>query len=548
MQSLASLLFKHMRGYLPESQYDTKTREALDDFHLRTLQWCSTDPRPENLTSLDISKCYPSILIDNKHPIPLYTIHDVIEPFNGAFDSKNMLGKYYRDEYVFDRMGDGIEIEAGFYSEQLVNALIKRFKMPTSNVKWYIHCRKTLAPDTFKNFLIALFTMFPESQAKLLANSYIGELGRKYSRKDQGFTCNSLDTAQCIWTSALAENRDVMIDSYQNPNTKQELYLIRKRKIERIFSDNTSINRFVISQAILKCLNIIWDNWSHDENGNYVIEFYAINTEGIFMTNPKHKYPNKKDVEFDVEHIGKIFQTDTPATYFEKRYGENFNPDNYTDYVGNGAIYCGGAGCGKTYRLCKKASEAQNPIILSFSNKAIENVKEVFKKEYAHTDLDRCCYTFDLFFCDYHGRDISSLENKTTFIDEYSMTPNKWMTKIYEPFTKYKLAIYMFGDTNQCDPVELRQVHYDYNTSIPVSEIERYARYDPQTKYLLTKFVNKGIVEHQFEPRLEFDINVCYKNKLVGLSQKNVVTDTPKTKITVMWHSNIVLNFSSRNF
>lgn len=303
---------------------------------------------------------------------------------------------------------------------------------------------------------------------------------------------------------------------------------------------------------------MIWDKWSRDENGNSVSKLYSINTEGIFMTNPKHKYPNKKDVEFDVEHIGKIFQTDTPATYFEKRYGENFNAENYTDYVGNGAICYGGAGCGKTYRLCKKASEAQNPIILSFSNKAIENVKEVFKKEYAHTDLDSCCYTFDLFFCDYHGRDISSLENKTIFIDEYSMTPNKWMTKVYEPFTKYKLTTYMFGDTNQCDPVELRQVHYDYNTSIPVSEmcpkrvemkyIERYARYDPQTKYLLTKFLNKGIVEHQFEPRQEFDINACYKNKLVGLSQKNVVRDTSKTKITVMWHSNIVLYFSSRNF
>ena len=73
--------------------------------------------------------------------------------------------------------------------------------------------------------------MFPEPQAKLIANSYIGELGRKYSRKDHGFTCNSLDKAQCIWTSALAENRDVVIDSYQNPNTKQELYLIRERHI-----------------------------------------------------------------------------------------------------------------------------------------------------------------------------------------------------------------------------------------------------------------------------------------------------------------------------
>ena len=211
--TLASSLFKHMRGYLPESQYDTKTREVLDDFYPRALQWCSTELAPDNLTSLDIFKCYPSILIDNKTPIPLYTILDVIEPFHGVFDSKNMTGEYYIHEYVFDRMGKGIKIEAGFYSEQLVYTLIDKFKMPTRNVKWCIRARKTLAPDTFKNLMLAVFSMFSESQAKLLANSYIGEMGRKYSRKDHGFTCNSLDTAQCIWTSALAENHDVIIDS-----------------------------------------------------------------------------------------------------------------------------------------------------------------------------------------------------------------------------------------------------------------------------------------------------------------------------------------------
>ena len=54
-----------MRGYLPESQYDTKTREVLDDFYPQALQWCSTEPAPDNLVSLDISKCYPSILMDN---------------------------------------------------------------------------------------------------------------------------------------------------------------------------------------------------------------------------------------------------------------------------------------------------------------------------------------------------------------------------------------------------------------------------------------------------------------------------------------------------
>ena len=430
--------------------------------------------------------------MDNETPIPLYSILDIIEPLNGVFKT----GEYYIDEYIIDkRLGKGVKIEAGFYSEPLIRALITKFKMPTSNVKWCIQARKTLAPDTFKNYMLAIFSMFPESQAKLLANSYIGEVGRKYSRKDHGFTCSSLDTAQCIWTSALAENRGVVIDSYQNPNTKQELYLIREHQIERIFSGNTSINRFVISQSILKCLNMLHDNASHDNDGNGISHVYAINTDGVFMTDPKSQYPNKKDVKFTTDSIGHIFQTDSPAVYFEKHYRENLNPDNYTDYVGDGAIYYAGAGCGKTYRLCQKALAADDPIILSFTNNAIQNVKSVLCDVYNNYELAKRCYTFDLFFCDHHGRDITALEDKTIFVDEYSLTPNKWMTKLYHAFTKYKLTIYMFGDTNQCDPVEPTDMFYDYFKSVPITEmcprrvkmkyIEDNARYDPQTRDLL---------------------------------------------------------------
>ena len=509
-----------MRGYLPESQYDTKTREVLDGFYPRALQWCSTDPAPDSLVPLDISKCYPSILIDNESPIPLYTIRNFIKPFDGVFKT----GEYYIDEYVIEkRLGKGIKIEADFYSKQLVQTLIAKFKMPISNVKWYIQARKTLAPDTFKNYMLAIFSMFPEPQAKLIANSYIGELGRKYSRKDHGFTCNSLDTAQCIWASALAENRDVVIDSYQNPNTKQELYLIRERQIERIFSDNTSINRFAISQSILKCLNMLHDNASHDNDGNGISQVYAINTDGVFMTNPKNQYPNKKDVKFTTDSIGQIFQTDSPAVYFEKHYKENFNPDNYTDYVGNGVIYFDGTGCGKTYRLCQKALAADDPIILSFTNKDIQNVKSVLFNVYNNYELAKKCYTFDLFFCDHHGRDITALEGKTIFVDEYSMTPNKWMTKLYQAFTKYRLTIYMFGDTNQCDPVEPSDMFYDYFESVALSEmcprrvemkyIEEYARYDPQTRDLLTKFLKCGSIKHQFEPPVDSYHNICFLNK-----------------------------------
>ena len=191
--------------------------------------------------------------------------------------------------------------------------------------------------------------------------------------------------------------------------------------------------------------------------------------------------------------------------------------------MGNGAIYYGGAGCGKTYRLCKMASEAENPIILSFTNKAIQNIKEQFKERYQHTGLENECYTFDRYFCDYHGCDIANLQDKTIFIDEYSMTPNKWMTMLYQAFAKYHLTIYMFGDNNQRDPVEAdSKIHYDYFQSVPVSEmcpkrvemkyIPGAVRYDIQTRDLLAKFLKTGTVEHKFEPRIRSYYNICDLN------------------------------------
>ena len=83
--SLATSLFKQMCGYLPESQYNTKTRLVLDDYYPRALQWCSTEEQPEGFISIE---CYPSILLNNQKPIPVYTIHNIIEPFRCCNDLK----------------------------------------------------------------------------------------------------------------------------------------------------------------------------------------------------------------------------------------------------------------------------------------------------------------------------------------------------------------------------------------------------------------------------------------------------------------------------
>lgn len=63
------------------------------------------------------------------------------------------------------------------------------------------------------------------------------------------------------------------------------------------------------------------------------------------------------------------------------------------------------------------------------------------------------------------------------------------MSLIYKIFIDFKNTIYLFGDSNQCDPVEKgSQIHYDYIYSRTVNQmcptrkkleyIEKSSRYD----------------------------------------------------------------------
>ena len=73
---------------------------------------------------------------------------------------------------------------------------------------------------------------------------------------------------------------------------------------------------------------------------------------------------------------------------------------------------------------------------------------------------------------EWNGRDMNSLEEKTLFIEEFSVVPNKWMTKIYNAFTKFNNKVYMFGDPNQCEPVEAgSSSNYNYLNSEAIREM-----------------------------------------------------------------------------
>ena len=84
-----------------------------EDFYPKALQWCSTNRQPQDLKNIDISKCYPSILVDNKMLILVYTIHDMVEPFK-SFTELQQTGEFYIDETVINYFGVPLRLEAGF--------------------------------------------------------------------------------------------------------------------------------------------------------------------------------------------------------------------------------------------------------------------------------------------------------------------------------------------------------------------------------------------------------------------------------------------------
>ena len=148
----------------------------------------------------------------------------------------------------------------------------------------------------------------------------------------------------------MAEGKNVTIDHHNG------IYLIREQKIDRIFSDNTSINRFVVSEAILKCLQLI--ETCHGEDS----VLYGYNTDGIYISNPKVSFKNKKDVKFSTKKIGKAYVTDSDLLYFVKHFWENMDMSDYKTETGRGCIFNGQAGSGKTSLLCKKVQKAKNPL------------------------------------------------------------------------------------------------------------------------------------------------------------------------------------------
>lgn len=540
LTKLATLLFETMIGEVPKSEYNEQTVNMIDLFPTVALKdFFINDEKPmsdteyNNFQSFDIAKAYPSILINNDYDFPIYTIHDKIEEFKCDYEVVN--GEYFIEKNITlpfkTYNNEPVIIPQGVFTKKAILYFLEKGLIKKSDIKYYITSKQTLKADTFKNFIEYIFLNFEEKEAKQLANMFIGFLGTKYNKTNYGYLTTCIEDCLASWCES--ENENITCSIMKQPN---DTYIVKYGKVERLFSEHQSLNRHIVCDCNILLIDMMYKLC--DEKSIIV----GYNTDCINVINPvKNNYDDKvKNAGlFDLLKIGKIFN-DRSNSILEIERHYNIKEMNIPKINnGNGKFVSAMAGCGKTTLLINDAQKAENPLILSFTNKAVQVLKDRFKN--APLDLSDNTHTFDSYFFttdEDNKRGIEKLKNKTVFIDEFSMAPNRFITLIYHAFLTYGITVNMYGDSNQCPPVD--EFKYDYSKSCAVEQmcgnkvelqyIKECARYDNKMYDILCGFLRNGKLNTYFnKPKFCYK-NICYKNETRIRINKECANEFTKDK------------------
>ena len=243
----------------------------------------------------------------------------------------------------------------------------------------------------------------------------------------------------------------------------------------------------------------------------------AFSTDSVTIFKPpENGCPVKGSQEFIMEHMGQLFREEKVHVP-SGDYTINCEPLEYkrAAKIGTGHIYYGIPGSGKTKKLLEIARP--DDLVFCFTNKACENIRD-------RSNGSLNVRTFDSYFSGEKGskKHCEMLKGKRVFIDEFSMVPNKWITLLYKAFCKHGVEVYLFGDSNQCDPVDAQIFNYLNSPGVrqmcqgatELQYIEGSSRYDKETHALLNDLINTGSIRgHKMNGITDTYTNVCYFNK-----------------------------------
>jgi hypothetical protein len=565
---LALELFNIFHGKLTNSEYCEETRNSFDMFNIKPLSSTlvkNFEYDPNLDIALDLNRCYANAMIHNTDSYPVFTFIDEIKDYD---DSDIICGLYLVDNVVIEKLG-GLRFPKQWISYTEVKFMLDNDLITKQNILQYIKATNKIAANKLGDFMKLLMDTLPSKtfhdDAKLLCNSFIGSLGKKYKNIDSGFITNSWDQTCSSYLENLNEGKEFTYTSLNG------LYFCRTTEKIRLFSDNVPIYTHILSYSHIMLYKTILTFY---KQGNSQLLGYK--TDFIYIRKPqllnpieimnkmieedkKNKIydengefiglidPHKKEGEMPIEVEHPTFKHfDNNPIGIKVQFGNlpvyrKFEPDNRdhklvkkvwnvltSEYKDKSFVMQGPAGSGKTTELVAIYIEGST-IILCYTNKACNNIKFIFKK----LGKEVKCMTFDSKF---YVPDENDENNKNPLfnqfgnierieIDEFSMVPLKFWTKLCKmKQNNPNLIVQVYGDYNQCTSTdsfyfniyEKQCLKFLCDNNLIIKEfMPETGRYDKETFMVLKYLIEKGKIHPSLRGKKikgELLINICKFN------------------------------------
>jgi hypothetical protein len=579
-QSLTTIaidLRQRLIGEIPKSTYNDYVRSVFDTYHVTALiqTLCEDNKFPiDKIKGFDIIKCFSDVQLNMKDDYYAFDIHCQIEPY----DKKEIgIGKFYIDniKLPFKCHSESLLIKRGFYPYTLIQYLLDMKYICIDDIKYQCRAKIRIEGDLLKKYVKYCYDNFDSSVAKNLVNLHNGHLNTKYTRTQ--YACISTDD-ETVFALAF-KNFDNDKNDYRIEKVG-DVYLISKKTEKRLKYDQCPIYEQVVAGSIINLLELVRKAYDTDKSellGVNTDSCFIYNAKEV-ETTPRsefeeqetmkdlegHKYSitkTKKDIKM-LSYLGKYSTEDIKLKVFHsveeiegnqkeefkimthesKRKGQREALERFSSLTSKplgfeGRITYGGAGCGKTWTMCNEIIEAfkehKKFLVLSFTNKSVKNIKNTLKKvikrkkinisKQDRLKIQKKIRTFHkvYYMCQQSEKEMTkklSHQNKI-FVDEFVMTPNQFMTMLYQSESE----IHLFGDPNQLEPVD--DYVYDYSNSPAIKEmcpeirvlkyIKGCCRFDNELLKKSKKFLKDGLIPLGFMKVNEnLYKNICYTNRM----------------------------------
>lgn len=443
----------------------------------------------ETCHGFDICKSYTDVLLNNKDNFPVFTALDEVKEISYCMDTIGeddqyinwVAGEYYINRTI--KMANGtIVLNKGFYPLNITRYALKNEYIKFGDITHFIRASTHLEANHFVKFVNYCFSLdifndeleedekelmasINEDISKSLVNYFTGYLNKKYNIKEKGCITDSYKMACGTFVEENKKGNDCFI------NKVSDLYIIRSTKKEKTIETSSPIWRHIICGGIMN-LDKMHSKLTDEKS---IVVSYKV--DAIMIKNPKEDY--EKEIKTnDNKKIGDITRekwsvsgtsisidnrpkyVHEEKTWKEKSYDhsdEIFNELKEGSYIVDGI-----SGSGKSTLLSKliESQPKRKAKVLCFTNKAVDVLKKKGIKDIS--TFDSIFYNKQTGKKDYRLgiRILSKYDD--IYGDEYGMDSWRYMDLLMM-LKKAGKNIRLFGDDNQCSPIEEYSPKRDYD-------------------------------------------------------------------------------------